>query len=151
MKIIYRNSDNIVIWGTNDNNIQVEVINNDFLVDGVVVAKNVNENQFSLLEDNNEVLSNPFFVGYVTYVNNYLTPTQSYLDWNLKIHNCITSVRNEYYNKSQNPEYSEKERASFVVYYSELDVIYNNTYIDPSWTFPCPPDEINPYYPPCFF
>ena len=151
MKVIYRNINSIVVWGTDDNSAQVQVVNNNFVVNGVVVVTNVNENEFSLVEDENATLCNPFFVGYATYIDGYLAPTESYLLWNDKQKTCIQEVRLEYYLKSQDPQYTEEERQSFVEYYTLLDEILNIEFLSPSWTFPCPPDEMFPYYPPCFF
>ena len=92
MKLIYRNTDSIIIWGTNDNETNVEVIDNNFVVNGSVVARGVDENNFTLVEDANVNLIDPFFVGYVLFVNGVFEYTNEYTLWNEKTHNCISSL-----------------------------------------------------------
>lgn len=149
MKIIVRTSDNVVIYGTNDNTTTIEVVNNNLLINGVVIATNVNESEYDLIEDYNQSLIEPFYVGSVVYYTGtfaYSTEFQLFLE---KTHNCLSEVRDIYYLKSQDPQYSPEEKQSFIDYYTELDSINNIAILPPTFEYPTPPDEMFPYYPSC--
>lgn len=149
MKLIYRNTDSIIIWGTNDNETNVEVIDNNFVVNGSVVARGVDENNFTLVEDANVNLIDPFFVGYVLFVNGVFEYTNEYTLWNEKTHNCISSLSVEYTDKSNDPQYTDEERAAFLEYVDALSLISSVEFIAPYFTYPTPPDEEFPYIPAC--
>jgi hypothetical protein len=148
MKIIVRKSDSIIIWGTNNNDIVVEVINNNLVIDGQVIATNINQADYDLIESPVMNLIDPFFVGYTIWDDGFFY-SEEYQKFNAETHICLQEIREVYYLKSQDPQYTEQERQSFVDYYTLLDEIYNITYLDPTFSYPVPPDEIFPYYPPC--
>jgi len=149
MKIIFRKSNNIVIWGTDNNSTQAELVDGNFIVDGQVVARGVNADNFELVEDLNSSLCTPFFVGYASYVDGYLAPTEEYYSWNGKQKTCIQEVRLEYYLKSQDTQYTDEERQAFVDYYTLLDELNQTEFLDPTFSYPVPPDETFPYIPSC--
>jgi hypothetical protein len=148
MKIIVRKSDSVVIWGTNNNNSVIEVIDNNLIIDGQVIVTDVNEDNFELVDQPTLNLLDPFFVGYVSWVG-YLTYTETYQEFNSTTKNCLQEVRNNYYLKSQDTTYTQEEKQSFTDYYTLIDEILNIEYLDPTFSYPCPPDENFPYYPPC--
>lgn len=149
MKIIVRKSDTIVIWGTNNNDTIVEVIDNNLVIDGQVIATNVNESEYDLVEDSSVNLIEPFFVGNVVYYTGTFAYSTEYQLWNVKTHDCLQEIRGIYYIKSQDPQYSVEERQAFSDYYHELDVLINISHLPPTFEYPCPPDESFPYYPSC--
>jgi hypothetical protein len=149
MKIIVRKSDATIIWGTDNNNTEVVVSNNDLVIDGVVLATNVNSGEYELVSDTQSTLPSYFFVGYSVYVNEVVSPSDEYILWNNKIHDCISTVQQEYIAKSLDEKYTKEERDAFFDYNLSLEELLEIEYIEPSFTFPCPPDEIFPYYPPC--
>jgi hypothetical protein len=148
MKIIVRKADNVVIYGTNNNDTTIEVIDNNLVIDGQITATDVSESNFELVLEPAINLINPFFVGYVAWIGAFVY-TEQYQLFNVKTHNCLQEVRGIYYLKSQDPQYTEEERQSFVDYYTLLDDTINIAYLDPTFSYPVPPDEIFPYYPPC--
>jgi hypothetical protein len=148
MKIIVRKSDNVVIYGTNNNDTSIEVIDNNLIIDGQIIATDVTEDNFELVSDPNIDLIDPFFVGYVAWIGIFAY-TEEYGKFNAKTHICLQEIRETYYLKSIDPKYTTEERESFVEYYTLLDEYVNTTYLDPTFSYPCPPDEVFPYYPPC--
>jgi hypothetical protein len=136
MKIIIRNTENIAIWGTDINETTIKVEGGKFIVDGNIVAINIQENSYVLIENPNQNLPNPFYPGYVKYEDETFSYTEQYLNFNQKVHSCIQEVYNSYLESF--PEYAE-------VLYS----ILQREFIEPSFQIPCPPDELFPYYPPC--
>jgi hypothetical protein len=148
MKIIVRKADNVVIYGTNNNDTTIEVIDNNLIIDGQVIATDVTEDNFELVSDPMINLISPFFVGYVAWIGTFAY-TEQYQLFNVKTHSCLQEVRGIYYLKSQDPQYTEEERQSFVEYYTILDGFINISHLEPTFLYPCPPDEIFPYYPPC--
>jgi hypothetical protein len=148
MKIIVRKSDNVVIYGTNNNDTTIEVVDNNLIIDGQVIATDVTEDNFELVSDPTINLISPFFVGYVAWIGTF-TYTEQYQLFNVKTHNCLQEVRSAYYLKSQDPNYSVEERTAFKEYEESLEPLINTTYLEPTFLYPCPPDEIFPYYPSC--
>jgi hypothetical protein len=150
MKIIVRKLDSVIIYGTNDNETNIEVIDNNFVVNGNIVATNVNEQNYDLIESPLQNLIDPFFVGYTIWDDGFFY-SQEYIDFNAKTHNCLQEVKDAYYLKSQDPQYSEEERQSFTDYCGVLDVEISVTYLNPAFVYPTPPDEMSPYIPSCSF
>lgn len=148
MKIIIRKSDSVVIWGTDDNETIVELIDNNFVVNGQIVATDVDDSKYTLIEDINVVLIDPFFVGYVTY-NNEFQYTPEYIAWNNKTHNCLLQLTLEYDEKSEDIFYTDEERIAFAEYVQTLSYITLNEYIQPEFSYPTPPDEEFPFTPIC--
>lgn len=148
MKIIVRKADSVIIYGTNNNQTTIEVINNNLVINGQIIATNINENNFELVEDDTIDLINPFFVGYTAWLG-YFEYTEEYQNFNSKTSSCLQKIREEYYLKSQDSQYSDEEKQSFVEYYTLLDNILNIEYLEPTFSYPIPPDESFPYYPNC--
>jgi hypothetical protein len=150
MKIIVRKIDSVIIYGTNDNNTTIEVVDNNLEVNGQIIATDVNEENFELVSDPNIDLIDPFFVGYVAWIGIFAY-TEEYGKFNAKTHSCLQEIREAYYLKSIDPKYTTRERQSFVEYYTLLDGLISTTYLEPTFSYPCPPDEIFPYYPSCSY
>jgi hypothetical protein len=149
-----------VIWGTDDNSVTVEEINGNLIISSDVVARTVEANRYTLVEDELTPLPQPFFVGYYNYENGLFNLTNSYLYWNNKTHACINNVINEYEQKSIDPQYSDEERIAFGDYaeylYLSTSLIHpegssSPALLPPYWTFKTPPDENEPYYPECWW
>lgn len=138
MKIITRNTENIVIWGTDNNETTIEIIDTNFVVDGIIVARNVQENNYVVIEKPELQLPTPFYPGFVKYEDETFSYTEQYLNFNQKVHSCIEQVYNLYLESF--PEYAE-------VLYSTMQQVF----IEPSYQIPCPPDQEYPWYPSCWF
>lgn len=161
MKVIVRKSDSVVIWGTDDNDAIVKVVDNNLVINDQVIATDVNESEYDLIEDNSITLIQPFFVGYVTYTKTWgaiirlftssgkFNYTEEYNIWNLKTHNCLSVIKDEYFAKSENPIYSKEEREEFLKYSGYCSLLGNIQYLSPTFEYPCPPDELFPFYPQC--
>ena len=148
MKIIIRNSDKVLFWGTNNNNCEIEFTDNKFIVDGKVVLTNIKQTEYELIEDSAKQIPEDAFVGYVTYTNVFEF-TDEYLAFNTKTHNCLSTLRDEYYLKSQDDSYGEEERQNFSDYCGLLDIEKQVEHINPSFTYPIPPDSEFPFIPAC--
>jgi hypothetical protein len=148
MKIIVRKSDNVIIYGTNDNDTIIEVVDGNLLIDGQVIATDVKQEDYDLIESPLMNLIEPFFVGYILWDDGFFY-TQEYIDFNINAHRCLLQIQDVYYAKSTDPEYTPEERQSFADYCESLGVYITQTYLEPTFMYPCPPDEIFPYYPPC--
>lgn len=148
MKIIVRKSDNVVIYGTNDNNTTIEVIDNNLVINGDVIATNVNEGDYDLVTAEDENLPTPFYVGYTTYSSGFSWSSE-YSTWNLKTHDCLKTLESQYIAKSEDTSYSEAERIAFLSYVDECILAWETTYLPPTFEYPCPPDELFPFYPSC--
>ena len=138
MKLIIRKSDNVAIWGSDNNQTTVEVVDNKLVIDGVVIATGVDETNYTLVEEAERNLISPFFPGYVKYESEILSYTQQYLNMNEKFHSCTSTVYLEY--QDSHPEYAD-----------ELLSILNIQYLEPSYQIPTPPDQDFPWYPNCWF
>lgn len=149
MKIITRKSDSVIIYGTNDNSTTIEVIDGNLLINGDVIATNVSESDYDLIENTGQDLRTPFYVGYMTYINGVFNYSSSYIAWNSKTHNCLDILIYQYYQKSEDDSYSEYEREQFRTYAMELEPIVAIQYLEPTFEYPCPPDELFPFYPLC--
>lgn len=146
MKILTKKSTDIVIFGTNNNNAQVIIDGNYITIDSIRIY---GLTEYNLIEDNNVQLPNPFFVGYQTYSAGTFQFTQGYLDWNPKAHDCISSVKTEYIDKSNNQSYTPEQRQSFLNYANSLTPIISSTYIQPGLQVPIPPDQDYYWQPNC--
>ena len=149
MKIIVRKLDSIIIYGTNDNATTIDVVDNDLVIDGQVIATNVNEFDYDLIENTGQDLIEPFYVGYTTYTNGVFAYTESYLLFNTKTHNCLITLSEEYTVKANDPAYTDEERIAFEEYVQTLNVVSQSEYLQPVFEYPCPPDELFPFYPKC--
>lgn len=149
MQIIVRYIDKVIIWGTDNPNVTVIQNNGNLIISGDVVARSVNANNYYLYTSPNEALPTPFYVGYQKFTDNGIVFTDSYNIWLSNTKNCITAIKNEYILKSQNMDYDPEMRLAFEGYAYELSLVEGEQYIEPSWTFPTPPDETSPYFPPC--
>lgn len=150
MKIIVRKSDNVVIYGTDDNNTTIEVVDNNLVINGDVIATNVNESDYDLVTAEDEQLPTPFYVGYTTYIySSGFSWSADYSSWNLKTHDCLKTLESQYSAKSEDPSYSPEERSAFLDYVVQCIAAWNVIYIPPTFEYPCPPDETFPFYPSC--
>lgn len=148
MKILIRKSDSVVIWGTDNNAIVVEVIDNGLYIDGQLIATNVNEQNFQLIEEDGVNLINPFFIGYTNYQNGF-NYTNEYIFWNNKTHNCLLELTFQYEAKSEDILYTDEERIAFSEYVTALNYAFELQYLQPTFSYPTPPDEQFPFVPTC--
>lgn len=149
MKLLVNKTNNYIFWATDNNETSVVFVDDLFKVNDVVVSTGFNKEDYFFIEEDNQNLPEDFFLGQMLYVDGIFSFTQNYLAWNTNIHSCIESIKFEYLAKSENTEFSEEERTSFLNYSEELGVIQNTQYLNPTWQFPTPPDEIYPYTPSC--
>lgn len=149
MKVILKKSDSVVIWGTGNNNTRVELLGNNFVVDGKIIATGVNASNYELIEKENEELPSSFFVGYLKYVEGVFSFTQKYTEFNNKTHNCLSQIKQEYLLKSESGDYNEEEKLSFKTYADEVGLLWSREFIEPEFVYPIPPDEMYPFIPVC--
>lgn len=149
MRIIVRDNDSIVIWGTNDNTTNVVVVNNQLRIDGKVVATNVQGNQYSLITVFDQVLIDPLYVGYVTYKDGSFAYTLEYTNWLANTKNCLSNLITEYNLKAQDPSYTDQERIAFLGYADLCKIFWEKPYLSPSFYYPTPPDQTFPFVPAC--
>ena len=149
MRILVRKRDNIVIYGTNDNSVSITVSGSKLTI-GSFVIKGYTPEDFDIIEDDSATLIDPFFSGYVQYVEGEMSLTSEYYDYNSRVKSCIANVVEEYQNKSNDESYSSEERADFLQYSQDLDAYLQSiTHVSPSYTFDTPPGEIFPWKPNC--
>jgi hypothetical protein len=149
MKIILKKLDSVIVWGTNNNNTTVELIGDNFVVDGKIIATGVTASNYELIEKIDEELPSDFFVGYTEYKEGVFNHTQNYILFNTKTHNCLTEIKEIYLFKSEDSVYNEEERLSFKTYADELDLFLSRKFIEPQFVYPIPPDETYPFIPTC--
>lgn len=148
MKLIVRNRDNNVIYGTDNDSVSI-VIDGTTLHIGDFSIHNYKESDFTIVEDSSSNLIDPFFPGYVLYIDGEMAYTDEYIDFNTSIHSCINSIADEYLVKSQDESYTADERQAFSDYSDILDEDLLIQYISPSYNFETPPDEMFPWSPAC--
>jgi len=147
MKIIVRKRDNNVIYGTDDNSVNITMDGSTLSI-GSFKIKNYTPSDFFLVEDDSVNLINPFFSGYVEYNNAELSLTNTYTEYNTNIKIIINNIINEYTEKSSDDSYSSEERAEFLEYAQDLETyLEDTTYVPPSYIFKTPPDQLYPWYP----
>jgi len=149
MRILVRKRDNMVIYGTNDNSVSITVSESKLTI-GSFVVKGYTPEDFDIIEDDSATLIDPFFSGYVQYIEGEMSLTSEYADYNSRVKSCMGTVVQEYLDKSNDESYSSEERADFLQYSQDLDAyLQSTTHVPPSYTFDTPPGEIFPWQPSC--
>jgi len=141
MKILKNNQNNIVIFGTNDNNCVYEIINNVLYLENIVI-KNFSDFNSTVYEISLESLPTPFYSGYHYYtIENGWSFTEEYYNVNTKNTTNINRLINEYTEKLNNPDLTQEERNMYFEYIQLLELL-NVQYTPPIITWPIPPDYI---------